>query len=243
MSKKIFICSKLGDKNQHKFNLVFFKICKELGFEPYLPQIEVPFGISKTPLEILEANEKAIDSSDLALMIFDKSGAGGAMEYQRIYISKKPIIAYRSKKSLDTEYLGMMLEGAWQRISNLNKGSSVSEIKNILKRYTKEVKMENKNLKELQEWVKCFVDERGWKNNPGDILTHMVEELGEVARNVLHMKDYGGQHTFKEDINMGEELADLMYLLLKMSNECNVDLGKSFRLKMEKNVKRFPKKY
>mgnify|MGYP005656228147 CR=1 FL=1 len=94
--------------------------------------------------------------------------------------------------------------------------------------------MENKNLKELQEWVKCFVDERGWKNNPGDILTHMVEELGEVARNVLHMKDYGGQHTFKEDINMGEELADLMYLLLKMSNECNVDLGKSFRLKMEK---------
>ncbi len=52
----------------------------------------------------------------------------------------------------------------------------------------------------------------------------------------------GGQHTSEKDINMDEELADLLYLLLKMSNECNVDLEKAFALKMEKNAKRFPPK-
>ena len=56
------------------------------------------------------------------------------------------------------------------------------------------------------------------------------------------MKDYGGQHTNNKENNMDEELADLLYLLLKMSNESNVDLGKAFASKMEKNTRRFPVK-
>ena len=102
--------------------------------------------------------------------------------------------------------------------------------------------MEDKTIRGMQDYVNNFVMERGWQTPASDILTHIVEELGEVARNVLHMKNYGGQHTSDKDINMDEELADLLYLLLKMSNECNVDLGKAFTLKMEKNAKRFPPK-
>lgn len=102
--------------------------------------------------------------------------------------------------------------------------------------------MEGKTIKELQEDVNTFVNERGWQTPMGDILIHVVEELGEVARNVLRMKNYGGQHTADKDNNMGEELADVFYLLLKMANECNVDLEKAFTSKMEKNAKRFPPK-
>ncbi|MBI2498757.1 hypothetical protein HYV88_00780 [Candidatus Woesearchaeota archaeon] len=102
--------------------------------------------------------------------------------------------------------------------------------------------MENKNIKELQDHIDNFVKERDWQTPPSDILTHMIEELGEVARNVLHMKNYGGQHTSEKDINMNEELADLLYLLLKMSNECNINLGEAFARKMEKNAQRFPPK-
>ena len=68
----------------------------------------------------------------------------------------------------------------------------------------------------------------------------MLEEMGEVARNVLKMKNYGGQHTSNSDQNMDEELADVLYLLLKLANESNVDINAAFQTKMEKNIKRFP---
>ena len=100
--------------------------------------------------------------------------------------------------------------------------------------------MDEKNLRELQIYVKNFVNERNWQTPASDILIHMVEELGEVARNVLKMKNYGGQHTSDSENNMNEELADVFYLLLKLSNESNVDLIEAFRQKMEKNSKRFP---
>lgn len=103
--------------------------------------------------------------------------------------------------------------------------------------------MEGKTIKELQEEVNAFVNERKWQTPIDDILIHIVEELGEVARNVLRMKNYGGQHTSDKENNMDEELADLLYLLLKMGNECKVDLGKAFDSKMEKNAKRFPPKH
>lgn len=102
--------------------------------------------------------------------------------------------------------------------------------------------MENKTIKELQDYVNNFVKERGWQTTESDILVHMIEELGEIARDILAMKNYGGQHTSEKNTDVHEELADLFYLLLKMSNECNVDLGKSFSDKMEKNAKRFPPK-
>jgi len=100
--------------------------------------------------------------------------------------------------------------------------------------------MDQKNLRELQSYVKNFVDERNWQTPASDVLIHMVEELGEVARNVLKMKNYGGQHTADSDHNMHEELADVFYLLLKLANEFNVDLVQAFSQKMEKNAQRFP---
>ncbi len=52
--------------------------------------------------------------------------------------------------------------------------------------------MEDKTIRKMQDYVNNFVREREWQTPPSDILTHIVEELGEVARNVLHMKNYGG---------------------------------------------------
>ncbi|MBI2498758.1 nucleoside 2-deoxyribosyltransferase [Candidatus Woesearchaeota archaeon] len=134
-TSRIFISSKIGDYKQQRLNLDLFKLCNDLGFDTYLPQIEVPIDTRLSPIEILEANERAVDTSDLMLIVFDQASAGVAMEYQRIYIAQKPIIGYRSKSSIDSENLGMMLEGAWHRISGNNKSSSIDGIKNILKRF------------------------------------------------------------------------------------------------------------
>ena len=89
---------------------------------------------------------------------------------------------------------------------------------------------------EAQEEVKAFVDARNWDTSESDILVHLTEELGEVARNVLKMKNYGGQHTSESENNMDEELADVFYLLLKMG----IDLRRALDEKMKKNAERFP---
>ena len=100
--------------------------------------------------------------------------------------------------------------------------------------------MEEKTIKEAQELVRKFVDERDWQTPAEDILIHMVEEQGEVARNILAMKNYGGQHVKRSESGMDEELADMLYLLLKLANETNVDLNDALLKKLEKNAKRFP---
>lgn len=100
--------------------------------------------------------------------------------------------------------------------------------------------MPDNTLQEAQNIVREFVKERNWETPAADILIHLVEETGEVARNILKMKDYGGQHTNDSEINMDEELADMLYLLLKLANETNVNLQEAFSSKIEKTAKRFP---
>jgi len=96
------------------------------------------------------------------------------------------------------------------------------------------------NIKEAQEIVNRVVSERKWETPSSDTFIHLVEELGEIARNILKMKNYGGQHTSDSKINLDEELADVFYLLLKLSNENNVDLDKALEKKIEEISKRFP---
>lgn len=101
--------------------------------------------------------------------------------------------------------------------------------------------MASRTVEDAQVFVKQFVEQRNWQTPPSDILIHLVEELGEVARNVLILKNYGGQHVEgAKKMNMDEELADVLYLLLKLANECNVNLALAFESKMTKNAQRFP---
>jgi len=100
--------------------------------------------------------------------------------------------------------------------------------------------MASRTLDDAQFFVREFVEQRNWQTSPSDILIHLVEELGEVARNVLILKNYGGQHVEGKKMNMDEELADVLYLLLKLANECNVNLSAAFESKMAKNAQRFP---
>ncbi len=133
--KRVFISSKISDHKLQELNLELYILCKNLGFDPYLPQLEVPLDTRMSPAEILETNERAVDSSDLMLMVFDKAGSGSAMEYQRIYIAQKTIVAYRSQESIVSENLGMMLEGAWQRIPTGYKSSTLQGLESILKKF------------------------------------------------------------------------------------------------------------
>ena len=74
---------------------------------------------------------------------------------------------------------------------------------------------------DTQKDVKKFVEEIKWKTESSEIFNHLVEEIGEIAR-ALRKKD-------KE--NLKEELADTLFLLLKLSNQEDINLSEAFTKK------------
>lgn len=61
----------------------------------------------------------------------------------------------------------------------------------------------------------------------------LTEEVGEVAR--IMARKYGDQSNKKTDTSdLAEELADVLFVLICIANQTNVDLEKAFKAGMEK---------
>ena len=65
----------------------------------------------------------------------------------------------------------------------------------------------------------------------------LTEEVGELARVVA--RTYGDQ-SFKagEKPNLGEEMADVLWVLICLANQTGVDLTEAFKKNLEKKTKR-----
>lgn len=65
----------------------------------------------------------------------------------------------------------------------------------------------------------------------------LTEEVGELARVIA--RKYGDQ-SFKngEKENLGEEMADVLWVLICLANQTGVDLTEEFNKSMEKKTKR-----
>lgn len=65
----------------------------------------------------------------------------------------------------------------------------------------------------------------------------LTEEVGELARVIA--RKYGDQ-SFKdgEDENLGDEMADVLWVLLCLANQTGVDLTKEFKKNIEKKTNR-----
>ncbi len=89
--------------------------------------------------------------------------------------------------------------------------------------------------KKVDDWIKKY----GVRYF--DELTNMAqltEEVGEVAR--IISRTYGEQSIKEnEELNdLGEELADVLFVLLCLANQTGIDLEKSFEKKLKKKSKR-----
>ncbi len=93
---------------------------------------------------------------------------------------------------------------------------------------------------ECQQKVKEIVEKRDWQSNERDIFIHLVEELGEVARNVLRNNNYGTKK--HQQSNMEEEIGDLFYMVLKLANHHNIRLDESLLKTIQKIEKKYPAK-
>ena len=66
----------------------------------------------------------------------------------------------------------------------------------------------------------------------------LMEEVGEVAR--IMSRVYGEQSFKKsdEDYNLADEFADVLFVLICLANQTDVDLTQAFRRNMEKKTNR-----
>ena len=93
-------------------------------------------------------------------------------------------------------------------------------------------------IKEAQEAVDRWIKEYGVRYfSELTNMTVLTEEVGELAR--VMARKYGDQ-SFKpgEQENLGEEMADILWVLLCLANQTGVDLTAEFKKSIEKKTKR-----
>ncbi len=73
-----------------------------------------------------------------------------------------------------------------------------------------------------------------------DIKTNMIvltEEVGEMARVIA--RQHGEQSTKENEVlNLEDEMADVLWVLLCMANQSNIDLTEAFKKNIEKKTNR-----
>ncbi len=100
-----------------------------------------------------------------------------------------------------------------------------------------------KSIEELTKKIIEFRDARDWKqfHNPKDVAMSLMLEAGEVMEHFqwkskeeidVYVKDH------KEEL--GEELADVLYWVLLMSHDLNIDVLDALDKKISKNESKYP---
>jgi dCTP diphosphatase len=99
------------------------------------------------------------------------------------------------------------------------------------------------SISRLTQAVVSFRDDRDWKqfHNPKDCAISLSLEAAEVLE---HFQWKNSQevleHIEKHKADVGEELADVLYWVLLMSNDLDIDIADAFLKKLEKNGSKYP---
>ncbi len=94
--------------------------------------------------------------------------------------------------------------------------------------------------KQVDEWIKT-IGVRYFNELTNTAI--LMEEVGELAR--VMARRYGEQ-SFKEsdkNINLEEEMADVLWILVCLANQTGVNLTEAFKATIEKKTKRDAKRH
>lgn len=132
--------------------------------------------------------------------------------------------------------MGGFIVWANDKSGNIVISSNLGFEEGILNKYMKKIN-------ELTKRIMDFRDARDWKqfHNPKDLALSLVLEAAEVMehfqwKNKEEMEKY--VKTNKDDI--GEELADVLYWILLMSSDLNIDVLDALEKKIKKNEDKYP---
>ena len=95
------------------------------------------------------------------------------------------------------------------------------------------------HIKNAQNHVDDWIHQHGVRYfNELTNMAQLTEEVGEVARIIA--RRYGEQSEKESDKNkdLGEELADVVFVVLCLANQTGIDLNEAFQKKMLKKTQR-----
>ena len=94
-------------------------------------------------------------------------------------------------------------------------------------------------VKEAQQTVDQWINSVGVRYfNPLTNTAILMEEVGEVAR--IMAREYGEQSWKKDAVkeDLGDEMADVLFVLICLANQSGVDLEAALEKNLEKKTKR-----
>lgn len=95
------------------------------------------------------------------------------------------------------------------------------------------------DLKNAQKAVDEWIKSHGVRYfNELTNMAQLTEEVGEVARIIARRYGEQSEKPSDKDKDLGEELADVVFVVLCLANQTGVDLQQSFDQKMELKAKR-----
>lgn len=99
------------------------------------------------------------------------------------------------------------------------------------------------DIQHISDLVVKFRNERDWKqfHNPKDLALSLSLEASEVLehfqwKNETEQWEKVASH--REEI--GEELSDVLFWVLLMAHDLEIDIGEAFVKKLEKNAEKYP---
>lgn len=97
------------------------------------------------------------------------------------------------------------------------------------------------HIREYQTWLQAYDEARGWdKITPPHSFMHLIEEIGEIAREVEYLEGYRETDDAEAArARLAEELADAATFLYKLAYQCGIDLEDALKANMTKAENRF----
>jgi NTP pyrophosphatase (non-canonical NTP hydrolase) len=98
------------------------------------------------------------------------------------------------------------------------------------------------DLDEMQRRIVAFRDARDWKqfHNPKDMAISLVLEASEVIEHFQWKTQAEiDEHLSQNREDLADELIDVLYWVLLMANDLNIDVAKNFERKMAQNEAKY----
>ncbi len=100
------------------------------------------------------------------------------------------------------------------------------------------------SLKETQQQVDNWIHEYGVRYfNELTNMAQLTEEVGEVARIIARRYGEQSEKESDKDTDLGEELADVIFVVSCLANQTGIDLEKAFQKRMEAKSLRDKKRH
>lgn len=99
------------------------------------------------------------------------------------------------------------------------------------------------SIESLTDRIVAFREARNWRqfHNPKDLALSLVLEAAEVMEHFQWKNsEEMTKHLDEHRAEVGEELADVLYWILLMGHDFNIDVLDALETKIEKNESRYP---